>query len=592
MLTLAVNIQPAEAIGVIRIEPDGSINPPTAPIQRVGDIYTFTDNIYGYLIEVWKPDVIIDGNEYTLQGDGTSFGFNVFQVNNVTIKKTNISNFEGGVRLEKSHYDNIADNNITNVGAYRGIQICLSNNTTVTGNSITNASSSGCWMYLSNNTLVTGNTISNVTGTGIRVDESLGNTIEGNIISDNGLEGISLDESPANITNNVIESNKHGISLDKSSNSFIEDNKILKNQGHGIFVDENSDRESIIGNDIENNGYGIQLNASYYNTVTYNNVANNTYGIYLFNGCHYNTVSYNSVANNTRGISLLWSTENTLTDNNITRNTMYGIELHGYSSSNNIYHNSFINNTNQIHIGERSNTWDTGYPSGGNYWSDYAGNDDYKGPGQDIPGFDGIGDDAYEIDDSNIDHYPLMLSYPSHDVGIIANKSQKQRTIVGNNLSITVIMLNYGIHPENLTIELYANATITCRVMNITLEPRSSDAKTLIWNTSGLAKGNYTIWAYVIPVDGETDTSDNTFLGVSINVTIAGDVSGNGKVDLEDVLAVAIAFGALRGANGLYWHQPICPTCPHSQNLDIDDKGEIDLADYLYVVINYGKEDP
>ena len=46
MLTLAFNIQPVKASGTIYIRADGSIDPPTAPIQRDGDVYTFTNNIY------------------------------------------------------------------------------------------------------------------------------------------------------------------------------------------------------------------------------------------------------------------------------------------------------------------------------------------------------------------------------------------------------------------------------------------------------------------------------------------------------------------------------------------------------------------
>jgi hypothetical protein len=53
------------------------------------------------------------------------------------------------------------------------------------------------------------------------------------------------------------------------------------------------------------------------------------------------------------------------------------------------------------------NSWDAGYPSGGNYWSDYSGVDS---------NLDGIGDTPYVIDSSNVDHYPLVrpfrLAYP------------------------------------------------------------------------------------------------------------------------------------------------------------------------------------
>jgi hypothetical protein len=46
--------------------------------------------------------------------------------------------------------------------------------------------------------------------------------------------------------------------------------------------------------------------------------------------------------------------------------------------------------------------WDNGYPSGGNYWSDYHGTDGNN---------DSIGDTAYTIDSNNQDRYPLMMPY-------------------------------------------------------------------------------------------------------------------------------------------------------------------------------------
>jgi len=57
-----------------------------------------------------------------------------------------------------------------------------------------------------------------------------------------------------------------------------------------------------------------------------------------------------------------------------------------------------------------TNVWNDGYPSGGNYWSDYTGVDEKSGPNQDQPGSDGIGDTPYFIDGYNQDRYPLM--YP------------------------------------------------------------------------------------------------------------------------------------------------------------------------------------
>jgi hypothetical protein len=76
-----------------------------------------------------------------------------------------------------------------------------------------------------------------------------------------------------------------------------------------------------------------------------------------------------------------------------------------------VYHNNLINNTQNAYD-ECSDTWDNGYPSGGNFWSDYTGVDEYSGPEQDIPGSDGIGDTPYIIQGyygpNEIDRYPLM----------------------------------------------------------------------------------------------------------------------------------------------------------------------------------------
>ena len=69
---------------------------------------------------------------------------------------------------------------------------------------------------------------------------------------------------------------------------------------------------------------------------------------------------------------------------------------------NSIYTNDFINNGRQVDVLTIGvNTWDDGYPSGGNYLSDYSGTDSDG---------DGIGDTPYIIDENNQDNYPLMES--------------------------------------------------------------------------------------------------------------------------------------------------------------------------------------
>ena len=93
---------------------------------------------------------------------------------------------------------------------------------------------------------------------------------------------------------------------------------------------------------------------------------------------------------------------------NITSNS-HGISLGGGSLNNRIFHNNFMSNTQQA-VAEDwySQFWDDGYPSGGNYWSDYTGVDFHSGPYQNLSGSDGIGDTPYVIDKNNQDDYLLM----------------------------------------------------------------------------------------------------------------------------------------------------------------------------------------
>jgi parallel beta-helix repeat protein len=109
------------------------------------------------------------------------------------------------------------------------------------------------------------------------------------------------------------------------------------------------------------------------------------------------------------GIYLGSSSYNSISGNNIANNG-YGIWLE-YSSNNSIYHNNFVDNAFQVYTENSVNVWDDGYPSGGNYWSDYTSVDLYSGPYQNETGSDGIGDTLYTIDAYNRDNYPLMSPY-------------------------------------------------------------------------------------------------------------------------------------------------------------------------------------
>jgi hypothetical protein len=58
---------PAQTEPRIRILSDGTIDPADVPIQRNGNVYTFTDNVCAQIV-VDRDDIVIDGAGYTLYG--------------------------------------------------------------------------------------------------------------------------------------------------------------------------------------------------------------------------------------------------------------------------------------------------------------------------------------------------------------------------------------------------------------------------------------------------------------------------------------------------------------------------------------------
>ena len=124
-----------------------------------------------------------------------------------------------------------------------------------------------------------------------------------------------------------------------------------------------------------------------------------------------NTANSNSLV----GFLIQISYDNVLIGNTAESNKGWGgIYLQSFDNDLNyrnlLYHNNIIDNLAYDYAS--SNFWDNGYPSGGNYWSDYTGKDNYGGPSQDQPGSDGIGDIPYDIPGgSSVDRYPLMAPY-------------------------------------------------------------------------------------------------------------------------------------------------------------------------------------
>jgi len=319
-----------------------------------------------------------------------------------------------------SNYNNVTENIITNCSY--GMFYHASSYNRICRNNITATSVNGIWLQdLVNYNLIADNNLVNNT-LAIRMQgPNYNNTVSGNFIT-GARYGIMLETMAryARITGNTITSNhagndswSAGIRLDNGWDAQIDSNLITDNK-YGVLLYTSSPRASICNNTIADNEFGLRVSSggSNYVSISDNRIMNNTsYGIGLtgFGGTSdYATVARNLIANNSDGIALgRYSNYHQIFRNNLTQNNV-GVYIE-YSTQNTIWGNNIVDNAQQVFFSTSStNSWNSTYPTGGNYWSNYAGTDTRSGANQNEPGSDEIGDTPHALDGSNTDRYPLI----------------------------------------------------------------------------------------------------------------------------------------------------------------------------------------
>jgi parallel beta-helix repeat protein len=462
----------AEFAGQVTIGDDGSVDPSTAPIQRNGDVYTFTGNINGYLV-VEKGNIVIDGAGYTLQGSGSLGSGGYYEIGpwtgiylqnaaGVTIRNLRIQNFRIGINHATSDVNHSA-------------------NTTITGNYIT---------YNQDGILKASNC-----------------TITGNYIAynENGIYCTDTVNKYNTIVGNTIAYNNVGINLMGLVTSGLHNNYIAQN--------------NIIGN----NNDGIALMGSWGNVILENNITGTVPGI-----------GGNVSAQIGTGLSLVASQNNEIIGNNIAGNR-YGV-FFGSSSNNNVFYRNSFDNPQQVYIGSQQSSsngtatvgvlverWDDG--SVGNYWSDYTGKD-YNG--------DGIGDTPYIIDANNKDNYPIVhlsayLSISANisatTVGSAVNVNGRLYDINENALQNEPIVLSYTFAGANASFPISSSFTDEAGNYNMQWISNASGTFTLqaSWSGNSLYAGvsNSTTLS-ILPYENEQIffiESNSTLTALAFNST-------------------------------------------------------------------------
>ncbi|MGB9693724.1 MAG: NosD domain-containing protein, partial [Fervidobacterium sp.] len=475
-----------------------------APETLNGHTIVVSAGTYYEHVTVNKAVSIVGENPATTIIDGGGYG----TVVNITVDGVNITGFtvrNSGVELD-----------------YAGICLDHVNNCSIIRNYITENNNIGINLYYSNNTTVSENNITSNSWYGVFFGHSYNNTLSGNIFVSDGL---TISNSYGNnIVDNLVNG-KPLIYLENASDITISD------AGQIILI--NCDRIKVENIDLSNTDGGIQLSNTNNTTIAKNNITNNTFGVDLGDSCN-NSISENNIMNNEFcGLLLYASAYNTFSANIIASNNI-GVYLYN-SSGNTFYHNNFIDNVEHVYVYRHRasyNIWDDGYPSGGNYWSDYIGVDLYYGPYQNETGSDGVSDLPYGIDVNNVDRYPLMSKWPSHDLAIINIVSSHSIVNQGDSLTLNVTIINKGDFTEAFNLTVYANTTVIGIETITDLPIRIAATFSFTWNTTGFVTGNYTISANATTVEGETHTDDNTCTDGTVTV----------KGEIHDVAIVNVTF--------------------------------------------------
>lgn len=100
---------------------------------------------------------------------------------------------------------------------------------------------------------------------------------------------------------------------------------------------------------------------------------------------------------------------------------------------------------------------------------------------------------------------------------------------------------------------------------------------TFEWNTTNIQLGNYSIRAEADPDENETIIANNILVNGIVQISIQGDIDGDGKVNILDISKAAVAFQAKLGDQK--WNA----------NADMDENGTINIVDISAIAKEYGR---
>lgn len=410
--------------GTIRVRPDGSIEPPDAPLQRVNDTYLLLADVEasGDGIVIERAGAVLDGGGRSLRGSSLGRGVAV-NAPGVTVRGLSVSGFEYGIVVNGSPGCLVAGNRVA--GGRVGIGLWSSPNCGVEGNAV-EGSMVGIFLEDSGGASIVGN---EMRGTGLYVRRSYNNAVDGNTVNGKPLvylEGVSEAEIRGS-AGQVVLVRCRGVRV---AELLLADTSVgvLLSECERVELLKVAVENCVIGIDVWNSTgstvafsrasrceVGLRLAHSRGNTIFSFNAVDTSYGIYLDSSTGNrvfrcvieksgqagialrhssgNTFEECVVSASARGIALHRSEANLFRGNAVWGNGC-GVALNA-SSGNTFVGNDFVENrAHALLSGAEPNNWDDG--AKGNFWSDlWAAAKAGRALG------------PYVVGEGNIDRHPL-----------------------------------------------------------------------------------------------------------------------------------------------------------------------------------------
>ncbi len=168
-----------------------------------------------------------------------------------------------------------------------------------------------------------------------------------------------------------------------------------------------------------------------------------------------------------------------------------------------------------------------------------------------------------------------------HDVAVTSLSLSNDHPKQGDNITITVHVLNNGTLTETFNVEVSVDSTLIETHAVTSLGAGSSKTLTFLWNSSAASIGKHTIEATSTGVPTDVDPTNDAKSTTVTVMSTAGpntDVNGDGHVDMKDIGVLAHAFGTREGDSR--W----------DPSADVNGDGVVNLFDLAAVMKDFWKK--